>query len=337
VKQQISNIIKYLIGIALAVFFIVLAFKDIDANRIKELLQKANYFWILIPVVCSLIAFASRAYRWKLLVEASGHPVKFANAMYALMFGYLMNFVLPRLGEVSRCASLAKVEKAPFDKLVGTVIAERVFDVICLAICILLTAWLEFDRLYGLLNELIFSKISYRLQQLAQYPILIAGLLVFILFLFILINRKKSAIQSHKLTKGIANFFKGLIDGALSIRLLANPWSFIFHTCLIWFMYFMMAYTCFYALAETAHLSYKAGMFVLVVGGIAMSAPVQGGLGIFHQIVKQGLALYDVPADAALGYAILSHESQLVVVVVGGLIAIALLYKAGQKNKIKAE
>ena len=137
--KPLLSIIKYLFLLAVAGGLLYLAFRGVDLNKMVKSIAEANYGWLSVSVIVSLVAFVSRAYRWNLLIEPLGYEPKLSSTGYSLMVGYLANLAVPRLGEVSRCGSLSKAEKIPFNSLLGTVIVERVMDVICLIICLLLT------------------------------------------------------------------------------------------------------------------------------------------------------------------------------------------------------
>lgn len=246
--------------------------------------------------------------------------------MYSLMVGYLANLAVPRLGEVSRCGSLSKAEKIPFNSLLGTVIVERVIDVICLLICLLLTAFVEYDRVGNFLVDSIINPITVKVNQSLQSVMFISVAAIILVALagtiFWFVKKSRQAGAESK----IMVMIKGLFDGLLSIGQLKRPLAFIFHTILIWIMYFLMAYLAFFALPSTSSLTWSAGMFILVVGGLGMSAPVQGGIGAYHLLVSQGLTLYGLSREDGLAFATMLHTSQMLIVIVLGSVSFLLLF-----------
>lgn len=294
-------------------------------------MKQANIFWMSISILCSVIAFVSRAYRWNILIEPLGYKPKLANTTYALLIGYFANLALPRLGEVTRCGSLNKAEKVPFDVLIGTVIVERVFDVICLLVCIFLTAIFEYQRLGNFLYENLFVPIKDKLNHYLQSPLLIAGALVIVLMLIFFIRAIRKNSGKHGFISKIVALLKGIMEGLRSVRKIKRPWSFLFHTVFIWTLYFISSYVVFFALPATSQLDWKAGLFVLSIGGMSMSAPVQGGIGIFHLLVSQGLLLYAIPHEHGIAFATLLHSTQMILVILLGTISFIMLFLASKK------
>jgi len=157
-QKSIASFLKFIVLLSIAIRFLLLTFRWIYISETLHKISQANLFWLSLSIGASLVAFASRAYRWNLLIEPLDYNPKFKNTAYALMVGYLANLALPRLGEVTRCGSLSKAEKIPFNSLLGTVIVERVIDVISLLICMLLALvpWREQvgDFVHGATHDL---------------------------------------------------------------------------------------------------------------------------------------------------------------------------------------
>ena len=315
-----------------------LAFRGVNIRSTLSELRETNIFWVLLSVLAALVAFTSRAHRWNMLIKPSGYSPSLYKTSIALMIGYLANLAIPRLGEVTRCGTLSKSEKIPFDLLIGTVIVERALDVICLLLCVLMTAAITYERLGSFLNDNLFIPLSGKLEQVISSPYFYIGILVLIALIFIVRFAKKKKVQSESepgIIGKLAGMLKGIIEGLRSIGKLKNPGAFIFHTILIWLMYFLMSYICFFALPATSGLSLEAGLFVLVVGGMGMSAPVQGGIGAYHLLVSQGLLLYGISYEHGLAFATLMHTSQTITVILFGGIAFILFTFAQRKSSEK--
>ncbi|MBK6399352.1 MAG: flippase-like domain-containing protein [Bacteroidetes bacterium] len=326
-KKAIS-VIKYIILLAIGVVLLWIAFRKVDLPKMIADIKNANLFWVGLSVVTSLVAFTSRAIRWNLLIEPLGYKPKLSNTCASLMIGYLANLAVPRLGEVTRCGSLNQTENVPFDKLLGTVIFERIIDVLCLLTCIILVAVSEYERLGNFLNENIFDPMKSKVHSFINSPISIAiVLIIFLSLLIFLFKNKKSKGFISKFTV----ILKGIGDGMVSVKRMKKPFQFIFHTILIWAMYFMMSYLCFFALPATSQLSWHAGLFVLVVGGLGMSAPSPGGVGSYHVLVAAGLYLYGISDQDGKTFATLMHASQTLVVIVFGALSFLYLFLK-QKN-----
>lgn len=331
-KTKLFSVIKYLLFLSIGIALLLFAFKGIDLQKTIHEIRQANIPLILLSAFFSTVAFISRAFRWNILIEPLGYRPKLTNTTYSLMVGYLANLALPRLGEVTRCASLTKAEKVPFDELLGTVIVERVIDVICLLILILFTALIEFERLGNFLYQNLFIPLKDKMYHLLQSPWLIAGSIVFIVLVVLLIRTMRKNQDKHGLISKIVILLKGIMEGLKSVRKIRRPRAFIIHTVLIWTLYFLAGYVCFFSLPATSELNWKAGLFVLVVGGMSMSAPVQGGIGIFHLLVSQGLLLYSIPYEHGIAFATLLHSIQAILVILLGLFSFVMLFLANRKS-----
>jgi uncharacterized protein (TIRG00374 family) len=293
----------------------------------------ADPFWLGASVVIAIFAFISRGVRWIMLMEPLGYKPKLSNTMYALFLGYFANLAIPRIGEITRCGALSNVEDVPFNSLIGTVIVERVIDLIMLFLTIMLVAILEFDMLSSFLMEKIIQPLSANLDY-KNFVFLTGGVLI-VIFLLFFIARKflfgKSSNSPLKLK--IRKFLKEITAGLQSVLKMKNTGWFIFHTFFIWFLYFLMTWVCFFCLESTSHLDTNAGLFILVVGGLGMSAPVQGGIGAYHYIVSQGLQLFDVSSTDGIVYATLVHSTQTLLVIVLGLYGMLMLAIVRKKQK----
>ncbi len=309
------------------------AFRRVDLKSTIGEIKNANLFWLSLSILASLIAFVSRAIRWNLLIEPLGYKPKLDNTSAALMIGYLANLAVPRLGEVTRCGTLNQTENIPFEKLLGTVIFERIIDVISLLICMVLVAISEYSLLGDFLSQNIFIPLQEKFHSIINSPLTIGIVIALMLAAFYFIfKRKRSVAMNDK----IALIIRGIRDGFVAVRKMKKPYLFIFHSVLIWFMYFLMSYLCFSALQATSHLSWHAGLFVLVVGGMGMSAPVQGGIGAYHLLVSNGLMLYGITYEHGIAFATLMHTSQIVVVLVFGGLAFLYLFLKKRNGKVDA-
>jgi len=319
------NAIKYLLMAVLAGVLMWIAFRDVNLQRLLEEIRSARVFWIGLSIIFSVVAFVSRAYRWKLLIDPLGYDTSFRKATYSLMTGYLANLVFPRLGEVTRCATLSKSDKIPFDQLIGTVILERVLDFLCLLVIILFTAIVEAQRLSDFMLTKILSPIRDKIAGITGAPLFWILLVILIVAVFLFIRARKNSGSHAALFTKLNDLVTGVIKGLKSIRTIQKPGQFIFHTILIWVLYYYTAYICFFSLDSTQDLSWQAAMLVLVAGGLGMSVPVQGGFGAYHLLVMEGLALYGVDRGHGLSFATLVHSTQVILVILMGGLSLLLL------------
>ena len=287
--------------------------------------------WVVIAVLVSILAHISRAMRWNMLIEPLGYKPKTIRTFWAVCAGYFANLALPKFGEISRCVTLSNAEKIPFNELLGTVIVERILDVIMLFLLLLIVAAMEFDLIGGFLNQTIFNPLAEKFQHLASGTlwVIIIAVVAVVYFGWKMISKTE---KFKGIAIKIANLLKGVLDGIKSIRKLKNIPLFIFHTFFIWAMYFFASYFAFFALDSTSALGLKEGLFVLVIGGMGMAAPVQGGIGVYHWLVSHGLMLYNIPETEGIVYATLVHGYQTLLLIILGAIGLTILLLAAKKN-----
>jgi uncharacterized protein (TIRG00374 family) len=331
-SSKLLSYLKYIAILIISFGLLTLAFHGISVKAILNEIIRAKFSWLLLSIGISLIAFASRAFRWQLLIESLGHSPSFKKTLYSLMIGYFANLAFPRLGEVTRCGTLSKAESIPFSSLLGTVIVERVIDVLSLLVCLLLAFIIEFKRIGNFLNETIIYPLTEKCNQLIKSPLAITLSILFIVVSLMSIIYFFKKPEENKDESKFLRLLKGLVDGLRSISKLKRPWLFIFHSVFIWLLSFLGMYICFFALPATSQLGLGAALVLLVVGGLGMAAPVQGGIGAFHLLVSQGLMLYGLSQQDGLAYATLVHALSLVVVVVCGIISLMLLFAENKKK-----
>jgi len=292
-------------------------------------LQKANFEWIILSIIVSLIAHFLRAYRWNLMIGSLGHGTpSLLNTFHAVIMGYLANLAFPRMGELARCTVINKSDRIPVTKLLGTVIAERVTDLLMLGLIFLLAILLEFKLLSGFLNEHVLSKLSGRI---GDFILLISGLiLLFVITIFFLIMIKK---KKWGLTERIFHFFSGMKAGILSVKSMENKSGFLLSSVFIWLLYGLSYYLCFFALIATSSLGPGAALSTLVFGSLAMIAPVQGGIGAFHWMVSEGLMAYGISKTDGLSYALLVHTSQTLIILIIGSLSLILFFKKSYSKR----
>lgn len=331
-KNKFFLVVRYLLLLGIGCLLLWLTFRNENPQAIFEKIRHADLKWVGASLFFAFLAFLSRAYRWNMLIDPLGYHPKFTSTTYSLMVGYFANLAIPRIGEITRCGSLSKAENIPFNVLIGTVIIERVIDLLMLAMSILIVAAFEFDIMAGFLNDNFFRPIdqkfaSYQYGWLFLFALAIAGMVVFLVIKRYLMDlrRKPWFIKTEKMLAGVTN-------GVRTVVKMKRNGLFIFHTIFIWVMYFFMTYSCFFALESTSGLGIKAGMFVLVIGGLGMSAPVQGGIGAYHWIVSQGLLLYHVSLTDGIVFATLVHSYQTLLVIVLGMISLLMLFITGKKT-----
>lgn len=327
--KKLLNILKYILLFALSVFLMWYALRNQDFSRVIEQLRNANYIWLVLSILVSIAGFVSRAHRWNMQLEPTGYRPRLIDTYNAMMVGYLANLVLPRAGEVVRCTMLKKTEDVPVKVSVGTVITERVIDLVMLLSLLAATFFIEFDRLHTYFTSLLTD----RYQSLEQNSSLIywggGGFLVVSVISLVLIFLNLNKLRQNLYFAKLFLFLKGVLEGIFSIMKMKRKGEFLFHTAFVWVTYYLMSYLVFFSFPETSNLGPGAALSLLVIGGLGMAAPVQGGIGIFHIMVQATLVLYGLSKEAGMAYALVVHTSQtLLVVLMGGISFIMSMIKA---------
>jgi uncharacterized protein (TIRG00374 family) len=330
-QSKFFSIIKYLLLLAIGLFLLWLTFRNENLDEVFRKIRNANFFFVFLSVILGFISFIIRAQRWNMMLVPLGFKPKLTNACYALGIGYFANLAIPRIGEITRCGVLSKAENVPFEKLIGTVIIERVIDLFMLAFSILFAAVFEYNLLTGFLNEKIISPIKEKASSGSNNMlwILIAAVVALISFSVFIYKSKRMQNLRNK----IKTLYIGVLEGLKSIFKMKKPGLFIFYTFLMWFLYFLAVYICFFAFEPTSHLGMKEGLFVLVAGGLGMSAPVQGGIGAYHYIVSQSLMLFNISSTDGIVYATIVHTSQTLLVIIIGLISLIMIFRQNKERK----
>lgn len=339
-KQVLINILKVLLfaGIGFAILYYVYhnqatayqeecALKNIPAedcsliDKVINDFRTANYFWILLVLVMFMTSNISRAIRWRMLIRPLGSEPKLANCFQAVMFGYFANLGIPRIGEVVRAGTLAQYEKISPEKVIGTVVVDRVFDVISILLLTVVGLMVAFPQIWPILEKQ--NNIGEKLgnAQGALLTLLFLGLLFLGLLWYF-----RHQILATKLGSKIANIIRGFVDGVMTVGRLDKPGWFIFHSVNIWVMYFAMNYLCFLAYEPTSHLGLNAGLVVFIFGAWGVVFPSPGGMGTYHFMVQLALSIYGISGEDAFSFANIAFFSiQLGCNVLFGLIALITL------------
>lgn len=323
---MLRRLIQYLLALGIAAGLLWYVYKDIDFEEAILLrLREVDYFWVLLSVCLSLVAFYLRAVRWNMLLHPLGYAPSNGRTFLALMTGYVANIFVPRMGEVTRCGVLRRTDRVPMSSSFGTVVAERVFDLIVLLGMILLGLILEFDKLSDFLRN--YFEGHREGYEGAVGTVILAGIaaVVLLLIALILLRLFRHRLRRSPLVQKIRSILRSMAEGFLSVRRLQRPGLFWWSTAGIWVLYFTMAYVMFFAIPQTAQLSPLAGLLVLIMGGLGMSAPVQGGFGTYHAFVSSALLLYGVEELDGKFFAFLMHSSQVITVLLIGAISAAVV------------
>lgn len=295
-----------------------------DCSLIQKVLtdfKSVNLFWIIAAFIAYFISNMSRALRWKMLLKPLGSNTRTINAFLTVMLALFANLGLPRLGEVLRPVTLAKYEKLPVEKVLGTIVVDRTMDVLSLLMMIGLAFLLEYDTLWGYLSEnMAIGTTSSLLSN--PYVLGTLGIGIALLLTAFLFRQK---IQASALYKKLINVLKGFGEGILSVSNLEKPWLFILYSLLIWGGYYLMFYFYLPAFGPTEHLGFVAALMVFVFGTFGIVIPSPGGMGTYHFLIIAALMLYGVSAGDAFSSANISFFATHISNILFGLLAVILL------------
>ena len=295
-----------------------------DKASIADAFTQANYYWIALSMFLSFLSHLVRAMRWRILIQPLGFNPKLSNTFFALMVGYLANFALPRLGEISRCGVLTKYEKIPFTEAFGTVIAERAIDVLCLILIFVGTLFFQFDELWGLTNDKIIIPLSSKVSSMMDSNIFLtifAVIMIGITISFFVFRKRSKGMLSKKVKDMALGFWEGL----KSVKNIRRPFLFIFHTILIWLLYTGLLYVGFFCFEETSQLAFGAALAIMLFGSLGI-AFVPGGTGAYQALVTETLtSAYKTTFTFAFAFSWLIWTSQFALILLLGVISLILL------------
>ena len=298
--------LKNLLPIFIGVFCIYYSFKDISFSEFKEYFTKINYLWVFVGIFLGALSHISRSYRWKFLIEPLGYKLGFINSVLTVFSAYLINYTVPRAGDIARGTMISKYENIPFEKAIGTIVAERAVDVLCILIIILIGLIKEFDKISNKLIDFVEE---------SDFSTVILSVLIAV----IVTATVYFVIKRFKFYKKIKSFLSGLIDGITIIFKMKNRNQFIFHSIFIWLMYVFMFYFTSKAFVDLNQVTFfqLTISFTLAALSIMLS---NGGIGIYPLAVEESLGWYGVQSATGLAFGWVMWLSQtLMVVIFGGL------------------
>lgn len=333
-SKRLKTILQYILFLGFGLFLAWWSLKDLTADdkaQIKTAIKGARY-WLVAPVFIILIlSHYVRALRWRLLIESLGHHTTKTNAFFAVLIGYLANQAVPRLGEVLKCTFLARYEKVPADKLIGTIILERIIDALCLLIVFGITLIIQPD-IYSKLIDAVFNGepkpgetkgISSLL-----ITIIVGGLAVLAVAIW-MIKNKKTFID---LGIAIKNIGYRIWKGISAVQHLKKRGLFLGYTLILWGLYLSGGYLGFLAFQQTEHFGIKEAFTILSVGSIGMIIS-PGGIGAYAYIIEKTMQVYGLNKGIALAFGWILWLAQTTVIVLGGIFSFVFIPYYNKKRK----
>ena len=313
-----KKVLKLTLPLAVGVFLCGYAysqFTEEQLSQVKTTFLSANYYYIGFSVFLGFLSDFSRAIRWEFLLRPLGYRTSLLHRTMAVFIGYLVNVTIPRSGEVSRALLVSNYDEVPIDQSLGTIISERVIDMLFTAVAFVLQ--------FEVISTFLLSKIPF--QKLLW--LLIGGGLLFVVLLYFIYN------SQNKLFIKLKNFLNGIKEGVLSVLKIRHKLLFLLHTLFIWAMYFLMFYIPFFALPETANISLPNVLTAFVVGSFAMTF-TNAGFGSYPFFIAEVLLLFGVatPIGTAFGWLVWSSQFAMTLIL-GGLSFVLLPLITKNKNK----
>jgi len=313
-NRRLKKALKLFLPIALGVFLVWYSYhitSQADRRQIIKYIREADVFWVGVSVLIGILSHISRAIRWNFLLKPMGYHPRVTNNVLIILIAYFTNLGIPRSGEVLRATALATYEGVPFQKGFGTIVTERVVDLIMLMGIILITFFLQTDNLLQFLDGRGVNMAS----MLVLFAVGIFGLFLFLTFL------RRSV---HPWALKLKNIIKGLLDGVMSIFKMEKKWLFLCHTLFIWAAYIGMFWVIKYTVPETQDLSLDQILVGFVAGAFAMST-TNGGIGLYPIAVSSSLAIYGISDVSGDAFGWIMWISQTLMVVVFGAISFLVL------------
>ena len=319
-NKSLATFLKIAIPLGLGSFLIYYSYSKFTTNQLEEISSyfiETNYTVILFSVLFGIFSHVSRAYRWNFMLEPLGYKPKVLNNFMAVYVAYIMNIFIPRSGEVSRAVVINKYEGVPFDKAFGTIITERVIDMLILFGFTAIAFMLQFEKLSQYLTNVLPLYTIYKLIGL----LLLLSILLLLFFKF----------SKSPTIKKILDFFSGLKEGILSVLKMKKKGLYIFHSFLIWGLYLLSFYIATFALKETAGISFSTLIITFVIGSFSF-AFTNSGFGTYPFFVASILAIFSIPETVGTAFGWIVWTTQIAsIVLFGGLSFLILpLYN---KNK----
>lgn len=337
-KARILKLLKFLVFFGLGLFLIWWFQRKLsllEKDQIIQAFYHVNYWWVGLSVVLGVLSHYVRAIRWKMMMEPMGYKPKTKTTFMAVMIGYLANLAFPRLGEVMRCGILNKYENVPINKSFGTVVTERVFDMIIFASLFFIVLFFEFARLkdyvynefwLGFANK--FNNINF-----TGFMMIVAMSVIALITVLGLVFRKK--IIHSGIYSSIRVIVIGFLEGLKSLIHIKRPFLFIIYSLLIWLLYFLMLYVIFFSIEESASLGILCGMAALVMGSVGIIV-IPGGIGIYPLIISQTLVFYGLSKTTGYALGWVAWTSQTLTIMLLGLISFVILPIIKRKEDAKA-
>jgi uncharacterized protein (TIRG00374 family) len=308
-NKKLKSALKISLSLLLAGLLVWYSLSKTSISQLLEYFKNANYFWVGLGVFFGLLSHLSRAYRWRFQLEPMGYNIKLGNSIMAVFATYIINYTIPRAGEVARASVLTNYEGVPFEKSFGTIVSERLADMLVMLVIISMALILQFD--------VIFIQFSEKIKECNVSTNQILTLAIASLIVIVLLTRMIKRGKSKAVIK-IKSVLSGLLEGITSILKMKKKWAFIFHTLFIWGMYVLMFYVTSFSLEETSQLPFSAILIGFIFASFSI-AVTNGGIGSYPEAIVIAFTLFNFQEDPSRAFGWIMWTSQtLMVIVLGG-------------------
>ena len=316
-QSKIRKILKYLISISLAAVLLWFSFREVEWAAFARELSNCRWGFILLSMAAGAFAFWLRALRWRQLLLPIDPSISRMTTFNGINIGNISNFVFPRIGEFVRCGVITRRSATTYDKVLGTVVLERGWELLVMLLMLALVVIGGFERFGDFFMRQIWDPMATRLD-ISLWWVMAVIAVCGLAGIWLIWHFRKS----NRLCIKVWSIVSGLIQGFSSCLRMERKWLFFAYTALIWIMYWFMAASTMWAAPFLDHLDMIDALFLSLVGGLGFAVPVPGGIGAFHFIISLALmGVYDVPMETGIVYATLSHTSQAVTQIIFGLIS----------------
>lgn len=333
-KKKILSVLKYIFFLAVGVILFWLALRGKDINKSLAEIKNADYTWISITLAVMLLSHVVRALRWNQLLNTLNIRTRTHTTFYSVMIGYFVNNAVPRLGEITRCGVLARHHKVPVNSVIGTVIAERAFDIVTMFAILIIVILTQIHFLGDFFYGNILGPIVSRFSDSTSALFVIGGGAIGICIILIVIYRLMlPRLRRLKIFHKILDLVKGFWHGIKTIKYIKQKKLFLFNTVLLWGLYTLTNYLCFQSMDATRHLTFVDALTLMSLGSIGTLVPTPGGIGAYQYFVTLTLiALYSIEKNTATAFANLIYFSQWIMINVVGSISWTILFLSDRKK-----
>lgn len=308
-KETLKKIFKYTLSAGFAFLLLWFSFRDVEWNGFVEGLKACRWEFILLSMAAGSFAFWLRGVRWRQLLLPIDDSISRITTFNGINIGNISNFVFPRIGEFVRCGVItrrSKDGKASYEKVLGTVVLERSWELLVMLLLLAVVVVGGFDRFGGFVIDQILTPMSEKfnlsLWWIAAIAVAAGAAALYLLWKF---------RGSNGFCRKIWSLVHGVFQGFASCMKMDRKWLFFAYTAFIWLMYWLMAASTMWAAPFMDGLDVIDALFLSLVGGLGFAVPVPGGIGAFHFIISLALsAVYGIPMETGIVYATISHTSQ---------------------------